>query len=336
MRSEVIEAVEALAKEKDISVEMLYATIEEAIKAAYRKNLPRGEVEPSNVVVRMDRNSGAIQVFARMLVVEEVENPSSQIQLDAAKRIRPSAALDDIVEVDVTPRGFLRVAALTAKQVIMQRIREAERGKIYEEYAEKTDEILTAVVQRMDTKGAVVELGHTIGFLENEQMIPGEEIHEGDHLKVYVLEVQRANSMTVHGPQVKVSRIHPNLVKRLFEMEVPEIAGGVVTIKSLSREAGSRTKMAVHSADPMIDPVGACVGQRGGRVDREHRGRRGPWHRSVSPGRKAGGAVQFCGDGEACLRGRMGRIPGRADRTACGQAQHCPAVRRLCLADLRF
>ena len=268
MRSEVIEAVEALAKEKDISVEMLYATIEEAIKAAYRKNLPRGEVEPSNVVVRMDRNSGAIQVFARMLVVEEVENPSSQIQLDAAKRIRPSAALDDIVEVDVTPRGFLRVAALTAKQVIMQRIREAERGKIYEEYAEKTDEILTAVVQRMDTKGAVVELGHTIGFLENEQMIPGEEIHEGDHLKVYVLEVQRANSMTVHGPQVKVSRIHPNLLKRLFEMEVPEIAGGVVTIKSLSREAGSRTKMAVHSADPMIDPVGACVGQRGGRVDR--------------------------------------------------------------------
>ena len=268
MKSEVIEALQALAREKEISEDMLFSTIEEAVKAADRKNLPRGVVEPANVVVRMDRNTGAISVFARMLAVENVENEASQIQIDAAKRIRPSTQLDDIVEVDVTPRGFLRVAALTAKQVIMQRIREAERGKIYEEYAEKTDEILTAVVQRITDRGAVVELGHTVGILENEQMIPGEEIHEGDHLKVYVLEVQRASNAAQHGPQVRVSRIHPSLVKRLFEMEVPEIAGGVVTIKSLSREAGSRTKMAVHSMDPMIDPVGACVGQRGGRVDR--------------------------------------------------------------------
>ncbi len=265
-KPEVIQAIEMLAREKDISEEMLYATIEEAVKAAYRKNLPRGVAEPSSVLARVDRKDGSIKVYARMMVVEEVENPSGQISLQEARKIRPSAELDDIVEKDVTPRGFLRVAALTAKQVITQRIREAERGRIYDEYVEKTDEILTGVVQRLESHGAVVELGHTEGLLENGEMIPGEVLREGDHVKVYVLEVIRGAQS--HGPQVRVSRIHPNLVKRLFEMEVPEIAGGVVTIKSLAREAGSRSKMAVHSNDPMIDPVGSCVGQGGGRVDR--------------------------------------------------------------------
>ena len=267
MKSEVIEAIKALAKEKDISEEMLFSTVEEAIKAAYRKNLPKDTVEPANVVVNMSRTDGSIHVYARMLVVDEVTIPSSQISLENAQKIRSTAQMDDIVEVDVTPRGFLRVAAQTAKQVIMQRIREAERGKIYDEYVEKTDEILTAVVQRIESRYVYVELGHTEGVLETSEMIPGEELHEGDHIKVYVLEVQRAG-VGSHGPQVRVSRIHPSLVKRLFEMEVPEIAAGMVSIKSLAREAGSRTKMAVHSNDPVIDPVGACVGQRGGRVDR--------------------------------------------------------------------
>ncbi|MBP3452361.1 MAG: transcription termination/antitermination protein NusA [Clostridia bacterium] len=268
MKSEIIEAIKALAKEKEISEEMLFSTIEEALKAAYRKNLPKGAVVPTNLAVTVSRETGAAQVFARKLIVEEVEEPGSQITLEEASKLNANYQMGDIAEVDVTPNGFLRVAAQTAKQVIMQRIREAERGKIYDEYIEKESEILTAIVQRVEPKAVYVELGRTEGVLEQNEMMPGEVLHDDDHVKVYVLEVHRAGPVGPRGPQVRVSRIHPNLVKRLFEMEVPEIAGGVVTIKSIAREAGSRTKMAVHSSDMMIDPVGACVGQRGSRVDR--------------------------------------------------------------------
>ena len=268
MKSEIIEAIKALAKEKDISEEMLFSTIEEALKAAYRKNLPKGAVVPTSLAVTVSRSDGSAHVYARKLIVEEVEEPGSQITLEEAQKIRPTYQMGDIAEVDVTPSGFLRVAAQTAKQVIMQRIREAERGKIYDEYIEKESEILTGIVQRVEPKAVYVELGRTEGVLEQSEMIPGEVLHDDDHIKVYVLEVHRAGPVGPRGPQVRVSRIHPNLVKRLFEMEVPEIAGGVVTIKSIAREAGSRTKMAVYSSDMMIDPVGACVGQRGSRVDR--------------------------------------------------------------------
>ena len=268
MKSEIIEAIKALAKEKDISEEMLFSTIEEALKAAYRKNLPKGAVVPTSLAVTVSRSDGSAHVYARKLIVEEVEEPGSQITLEEAQKIRPTYQMGDIAEVDVTPSGFLRVAAQTAKQVIMQRIREAERGKIYDEYIEKESEILTGIVQRVEPKAVYVELGRTEGVLEQSEMIPGEVLHDDDHIKAYVLEVHRAGPVGPRGPQVRVSRIHPNLVKRLFEMEVPEIAGGVVTIKSIAREAGSRTKMAVHSSDMMIDPVGACVGQRGSRVDR--------------------------------------------------------------------
>ena len=268
MKSEIIEAIKALAKEKDISEEMLFSTIEEALKAAYRKNLPKGAVVPTSLAVTVSRSDGSAHVYARKLIVEEVEEPGSQITLEEAQKIRPTYQMGDIAEVDVTPSGFLRVAAQTAKQVIMQRIREAERGKIYDEYIEKESEILTGIVQRVEPKAVYVELGRTEGVLEQSEMIPGEVLHDDDHIKVYVLEVHRSGPVGPRGPQVRVSRIHPNLVKRLFEMEVPEIAGGVVTIKSIAREAGSRTKMAVHSSDMMIDPVGACVGQRGSRVDR--------------------------------------------------------------------
>ena len=267
-KSEVIEAIKLLAKEKEISEEMLFSTIEEALKAAYRKNLPKGVPVPNNLAVTVSRTDGVAHVYARKLIVPEVEEPGNQITLEDAQAIRPSYQMGDIAEVDVTPKGFLRVAAQTAKQVIMQRIREAERGKIYDEYIEKESEILTAIVQRVEPKAVYVELGRTEGVLEQSEMIPGEVLHDDDHIKVYVLEVHRAGPVGPRGPQVRVSRIHPNLVKRLFEMEVPEIAGGVVTIKSIAREAGSRTKMAVHSSDMMIDPVGACVGQRGSRVDR--------------------------------------------------------------------
>ncbi len=267
-KSEIIEAIKALAKEKDISEELLFGAIEEALKAAYRKNLTKGENVPANLAVVVNRNDGVAHVYARKLIVPEVEDAGNQISLEDAQKLNPSYQMGDIAEVDVTPNGFLRVAAQTAKQVIMQRIREAERGKIYDEYIEKENEILTAVVQRVEPEHIFVELGRTEGILDREDVIPGEELHDDDHIKVYVLQVNRNTTANPHAPQVKVSRTHPNLVKRLFEMEVPEIAAGVVTIKSIAREAGSRTKMAVSSSDIMIDPVGACVGQRGGRVDR--------------------------------------------------------------------
>lgn len=268
---ELVEAIRALCQEKDLSEDMLFATVEDALKKAYAKNRAKGEAEPSanNISATIDRATGEIHVYTRRLIVEEVEKPADQISLEEARAIKDSYQMGDIVETDVTPRNFLRVAAQTAKGVIMQRLRDAERGRVYEEYADKENEILTAVVTRVDDKGAVVELmGRTEGYLERDQMIPGEVINMGDHLKVYVLEVQRGDDMTRRGPQVRVSRTHPNLVKRLFEMEVPEIAGGKVLIKGIAREAGSRTKMAVHSTEVLIDPVGACVGQRGDRVIR--------------------------------------------------------------------
>ena len=270
MKSEVIDAIKMLAREKDILEEALFKTIEEALKAAYRKNLPKTETAPNNLDVTVNRQDGSISVYARKLILEdeEIEDPTNQISLKEAQKINSSYQMGDIAEVDVTPNGFLRVAAQTAKQVIIQHIREAERGKIYDEYIEKESEILTGIVERIEPKAAYIDLGRTEGVLEKDEMIPGEELHDGDHIKVYILEVHKTSQNAGYTPQVYVSRIHPNLVKRLFEMEVPEIAGGIVTIKNIAREAGSRTKIAVHSADVMIDPVGACVGQRGGRVDR--------------------------------------------------------------------
>ncbi len=267
-KTEVIEAVRMLAKEKELNEDQLFSTIEEALKAAYKKNSPRSETVPNNLDVTVNRATGAISVYARKLIVEEMEDPVNQITLEDAKKLNPSYEMGDIAEIDVTPKGFLRVAAQTAKQVIIQHIREAERGKIYDEFSDKENEILTGIVERIEPKAVYVDLGRTEGVLLQEQMIPGETLHDDDHIKVYVLEVQRNVSTPGYTPQVYVSRVHPNLVKRLFEMEVPEIAGGIVTIKSIAREAGSRTKIAVHSQDMMIDPVGSCVGQRGGRVER--------------------------------------------------------------------
>ncbi len=272
-KSELVEAIKLLAREKDISEEMLYTTVEDALKKAYQKNLPKGEPVPSpnSITATIDRTTGQVHVYTRRLIVEELEGPTAdQITLEEARKIKDTYQMGDIVETDVTPRNFLRVAAQTAKGVIVQRMREAERGKVYDEFIDKENEILTAIVRRVEENGNVVVdlLGRTEGLLEKSEMLPGEVLQEDDHIKVYLLEVHRADSVNTRGPQVRVSRIHPNLVKRLFEMEVPEIAAGIVTIKAIARESGSRTKMAVWSSDVQIDPVGACVGQRGGRVDR--------------------------------------------------------------------
>lgn len=266
MNIEVVRAAEALAKEKGISQDVLFGAIEEALKSAYRKNFRKASNAPAaqNVDVSIDRTTGAVQVFARKIVVENVEDDSQEMSLEEARKIQPNFQPGDIVQVEITPGDFGRVAAQTAKQVIVQRIREAERGIIYDEYIEKENEILTAIVQRVESKNVYVELGKTEGVIDPNGHMPGEEYNVNDRLKVYVLEVQR----TTRGPQVLVSRTHPGLVKRLFELESPEIQSGTVQIKSIAREAGSRTKMAVFSSDPMIDPVGSCVGPRGSRVER--------------------------------------------------------------------
>ena len=266
-KSEMMDAIEALAKAKDISVEQIVSAVEEGCKAAYRKYAKRGVNSPLNLSVVLSREHD-VQIFARKVVVEEVEDDSAQISLEDARALRPNYELGDIVEIDVTPADFGRVAAQTAKQVMLQRLREVERGKIYDEYIEKENEILTGIVERVEPDCVYLELGRTEGVLQKAEFMPGEEYRPGDHIKVYVLQVYRSGRDGSHNPQVTVSRTHTNLVKRLFEMEVPEIATGVVTIKSIFREAGSRTKMAVASNDAMIDPVGACVGPRGSRVDK--------------------------------------------------------------------
>jgi len=262
-----MEAISLLAREKDMNEEVLIDTIEEALKAAYRRNNRQSGAVIQNLVVRLSRKEGA-QVFLRKVVADEVEEPDMQISLEKALAINPNYHVGDIVEIDVTPDNFGRVAAQTAKQMLVQKIREAERGKIYDEYIEKENEILTGIVQRVEPKATYLELGRTEGIMESSEYIPGESYRDGDHLKVYVLKVRRSGSDYQRAPQVYVSRIHPGLVRRLFEMEVPEIATGVVQIRSTAREAGSRTKIAVYSMDPMIDPVGACVGPRGSRVEK--------------------------------------------------------------------
>ena len=249
--NEFIEALNDLARERHIDREMLFTAIETALVAAYKRNY---ENNGGNVRVSIDRERGEVEVFARKKVVEEVEDPQTEISLAEARQLNPAYCEDDLIEEKITPRQFGRIAAQTAK-----------RGGIYNEYVEKENEILTAVVDRVEGKDVYVELGRTEGCLEAAQQMPGETFAPGDRLKVYVLEV--TGGKNGKGPQILVSRTHSGLVKRLFEIEVPEIQSGVVQIKSIAREAGSRTKMAVDSTDVMIDPVGACVGPRGMRVE---------------------------------------------------------------------
>jgi len=258
MNSEFINALEQIEKEKHISKEILLDAIEAALISAYKRNFGSSQ----NVFVNIDRVSGEVKVYARKQVVEKVENDLLEISLDAAHKISKKYNLGDYVEIEVTPKTFGRIAAQTAKQVVVQRIREAERGVIYEEFTSKENDILTGIVQRVEKKNVIVELGKIEALLTPSEQIPGEEYNYNDRIKVYVMEVKK----TTKGPQILISRTHPGLVKRLFEKEVPEIYEGIVEIKSISREAGSRTKIAVYSSDPNVDPVGACVGQKGNRV----------------------------------------------------------------------
>lgn len=258
MNKEFIEAIAALEKEKDISKDILIEAIESALVSAYKKNYGTSQ----NVRVNIDREEGDIDVFMRKDVVEEVEDDMIEISLEDALEIDPRYEVGDVVEYQVTPRDFGRIAAQTAKQVVVQRIREAERGMIFDDYITKQGEIITGTVQRISNETIFVNMGRAEGILAAAERVPGEKYRINDRIKVYIMDVRK----TTKGPQVFLSRSHPGLVKRLFELEVPEIEDGIVEIKNIAREAGSRTKIAVYTEDENVDPVGACVGTRGSRV----------------------------------------------------------------------
>ncbi len=258
MNTEFIEALAELEREKGISMDVLLEALEAALISAYKRNF--GSLQ--NVSVDINRETGAIKVYARKTVVEEIEDDRTEISLEEARKKDPRYELNDIVEVEVTPRDFGRIAAQTAKQVVVQRIREAERGIIFEEFSSREGDIVTGIVQRQDQKNVYIDLGKTEATLGPSEQIPGEEYRYGDRIKTYIVEVKK----TTKGPQIMVSRTHPGLLKRLFELEVPEIHDGIVELKSVAREAGARSKIAVYSRDENVDPVGACVGPKGMRV----------------------------------------------------------------------
>ncbi|MGE5613161.1 MAG: transcription termination factor NusA [Bacillota bacterium] len=258
MSAELIQALNQLEKEKGIDKGVLIEAIEAALVSAYKKNF--GSTQ--NVRITIDPQNGDVKVFALKKVTSVPENESGEISVEDAKKIDSRYEENDIAEIEVTPRKFGRIAAQTAKQVVMQRIREAERCIIYDEFYNKEGDIVTGIIQRSERKNVIIDLGKTEAVMTPSEQIAGEEYRFNDRIKTYIVEVKK----TTKGPQVMVSRTHPGLVKRLFELEVPEIHDGTVEIKSISREAGSRTKIAVHSKDPNVDPVGACVGQKGTRV----------------------------------------------------------------------
>ena len=261
---EIFAALAMLEKERGIPQTFMMEKIVQALTTAYKRDHEGVE----NVLVHVDEEKKDLKMYVQKEVVEEVENPGTQMTLDEARAIRGSAAVGDLINIPVDNVEFGRIAAGNGKQVIIQGLREAERGMIYDEYNSKQHEILTGVVTRIDPRNGSVSMRIGTGteateaVLPASEQVPGESLVEGQRIKVYVVEVRRATK----GPQVLISRTHPGLVKRLFELEVPEIYDGTVEVKSIAREAGSRTKMAVWSNDEAVDPIGACVGPKGQRV----------------------------------------------------------------------
>lgn len=260
MNVELISALTELEKERGISKDVLIEAIETAIVSAFKKNY--GTSSSSSVRVEFNQNTGAINVFSRREVVDEIEDPTSEIELEEAKEIDINYDIGDVIEEEVTPADFGRIAAQTAKQVVIQKIREAERSNVYDAYSNREGDVVSGTVQRADHRQVIVDLGDVEAVLPLGEQIPGEQYGQHGRLRFYINEVRQSSK----GPQVFLSRTHPGLLKALFEFEVPEIQSGEVEIKSVAREAGNRSKIAVYSRDDNIDPIGACVGSRGSRV----------------------------------------------------------------------
>ena len=255
---ELIAALKAIEKEKGIELEILFEALEVALISAYKRNFQA----PGNVRVSIDRETGTIKVFSQLKVVEEVELPQQEVELYEARVYDSRCQLGDLVEVEATPREFGRIAAQTAKQVIIQRIREAERELIYRDFLDRVEDIITGTVRRFEQRNVIVDLGRVEGILPVDEQLPRERYRMNERIKTIIMEVRKSSK----GPQVILSRNHTGFLKRLFELEVPEIYEGIVEIKAAAREPGYRAKLAVYSKNTDVDPVGACVGPRGNRV----------------------------------------------------------------------
>ncbi|HZV95214.1 MAG TPA: transcription termination factor NusA [Candidatus Nitrosocosmicus sp.] len=267
INKELIYVIQQIGNEKGIGVEVLFEALESALLSASKKTMGVAD----NVRMHLDRHTGALQVFARKKVVEAVGDAKLEIRLAEARALNAAAELDDEIEVELAPQEFGRIAAQTAKQVILQRVRDAERDAIYSEFIDKEGKIVRGVVHRIEKRNVIVELGKAEGVITEREQIPGERYNPGDRVRAYVLEVKK----TAKGPQILLSRTHPGFLARLFEAEIPEIAEGIVQVRAAAREAGERAKVAVASTKRDVDPIGACVGLRGTRiqvVSRELRG----------------------------------------------------------------
>ena len=263
---EFFAAIAQIEKEKGIPAGYMMEKITQALASAYKRD---HEGAGDNIEIKANPETGEVRMFVLKDIVETVDNPAVEMSLEEARRALPHAQLGDVVRIEVKTKNFGRIAAQTARQVIIQGIREAERDMVYDKFSSKEHEILTGVVTRVDPKSGAANLRinssseYTEAFLAPGEQVRGEAIREGDRLRVYVVEVRRST----RGPQVLISRTHPGLVERLFELEIPEIYDGTVEVKSIAREAGSRTKIAVWSSDENVDPIGACVGPGGARVN---------------------------------------------------------------------
>lgn len=259
MNKEFLIALDLLEKEKGIKKEILIEAMENALVTAYKK-----DYNPVNeVVAKVSTETGDAKVYLRKDVCEEVENPETQIDFKAAKKISKTVEVGESVLVDVTPKTFGRIAAQNARGIVVQKIREVERGNMVSEFTEKTGSLVTGIVERTEKNNVMVSIGRTEAILTPQEQIPTEIYTRGDKIKIYVVQVKIIGK----APQVIISRSHPNLVKCLFEQEVPEIADGTIEIKSIAREAGSRTKIAVCSNNPNVEAVGSCIGPKGMRVE---------------------------------------------------------------------
>jgi N utilization substance protein A len=259
MNAELLRALDQIEEEKGISKDVIVEAIEAALLSAYKKNFG---ATAQNMRIEMDRESGEMRAYQVRSIVEEVDDPTTQIVLSQVREWDPTAEIGEMVEVEVTPKDFGRIAAQTAKQVVVQRLREAERELVYKEFRDREGDIVTGVVQRIERKNVFLDLGRIEAVLPPPEQIPREGYRQGERVKAYVVEVRQGT----RGPQIVVSRTHPGLLKRLFEIEVPEVYEGIVEIKAIAREAGTRSKIAVASRDRNVDAVGACVGPKGSRV----------------------------------------------------------------------
>ena len=256
---ELIKALDDLEKEKGIKKPFLLESIETALVTAYKRNYDSSE----NVKVDMNEETGATSVYSVKEVVKTVEDPVTQIDLKSAKKINKTLKVGDQVDIEIVPKNFGRIAAQTAKQVIVQKIREAEREVLFTEYSDRKGEIVSGIIQKADRGIVIMDLGKLEGIMPAKEQIPTERYRVNDKIKAYVLDVDRGEK---GAPQVIVSRSHPDFVRKMLEIEIPEIYEGIIEVKSVSRDPGKRCKVAVYSQDENIDPVGSCVGQKGIRI----------------------------------------------------------------------